>query len=173
MKSAFRNLGIKSKHRKFLVMKAVSPIDGRTYYFVDKCLPFGASISCSHFQRFSNAVRHLVQWKTKQDLVNYLDDYFFAALFKLLCNNQVKEFLAICDMIAFPVSLEKNFLGYYKLTFLGLLIDTINQCVCIPIDKISKAVDLIESILLNSSRKVTLNQLQKVCGFSNFLALSI
>ena len=76
MKSAFRNLGIKKSDWKFLVMKATSPVDGLTYYFVDKCLPFGASISCSHFQRFSNAVKHIVQWRTKKDLVNYLDDFF-------------------------------------------------------------------------------------------------
>ena len=65
MKSAFRNLGIKKNHWKYLVMKAISPLDGKTYYFVDKCLPFGASISCSHFQRFSNAVKHIVCWKKK------------------------------------------------------------------------------------------------------------
>ena len=87
MKSAFRNLGMKKSDWKYLVMKAVSPIDGKTYYFVDKCLPFGASISCSHFQRFSNAVKHIVQWRTKKNLVNYLDDFLFAALRKLLCNN--------------------------------------------------------------------------------------
>ena len=80
MKSAFRNLGISKKDWKYLVMKAVSPIDGRTYYFVDKCLPFGASISCAHFQRFSNAVKHIVCYYTHKELVNYLDDFLFAAL---------------------------------------------------------------------------------------------
>ena len=169
MKSAFRNLGICKKHWKFLIMKAVSPLDGKTYYFVDKCLPFGASISCSHFQRFSNAVKHIVAWRTKKNLVNYLDDYFFAAQLKLLCNNQVKEFLKVCEEIAFPVSLEKTFWASTKLTFLGLLIDTLNQCVCIPIDKINKAVDLILTVLNKDSKKVTLNQLQKICGFLNFL----
>ena len=119
MKSAFRNLGIKKEHWKFLIMKATNPTDGRTYYFVDKCLPFGASISCSHFQRFSNAVGHIVQFRTKKNLVNYLDDFLFAQLFKLLCNRQVDEFPRVCDMIAFPVSLEKNFLGDYQTGFLG------------------------------------------------------
>ena len=61
---------------------------------------FGASISCSHYQRFSNAIKHIVQCRIKSDLVNYLDDYFFAALLKLLCNNQVKEFLNNCDMVS-------------------------------------------------------------------------
>ena len=66
MKSAFRNLGILGKHWRYLIMKAKSPLDGKCYFFVDKCLPFGASISCAHFQKFSDAVAHLVQWKTKQ-----------------------------------------------------------------------------------------------------------
>ena len=40
---------------------------------------------------------------------------------------------------------------------------------CIPVEKVDKAVALIPSILDKKSRKVTLNQLQKVCGFLNFL----
>ena len=136
MKSAFRNLGMKKEDWKFLVMKATSPLDGKTYYFIDKCMPFGASISCSHFQRFSNAIKHIVQYRTKRCVVNYLDDFLFAALLKLLCNNQVKEFLEVCSMINFPVSLEKTFWAATCMTFLGLLIDTVNQCVAIPIDKI-------------------------------------
>ena len=60
MRSAFCNLGMCLKHFKYLVMKAKSPIDGKIYYFVDKCLPFRASISCAHFQRFSNAISHII-----------------------------------------------------------------------------------------------------------------
>ena len=53
MKAAFRNLGISPRYFKYLVMKARNPEDGKWYYMVDKCLPFGASISCSLFQSFS------------------------------------------------------------------------------------------------------------------------
>ena len=169
MKSVFRNLGIKADHWKYLVMKAKSPVDGKIYYFVDKCLPFGASISCSHFQRFSITIKHIVQWRTKKSLVNYMDDFFFAHILKLLCNSQVNEFLRVCDSIKFPVSLEKTYWATTQLSFLGLLIDTVSQCVCIPVDKVQKAVNLIRLILENKSKKVTLNQLQKVCGFLNFL----
>ena len=142
---------------------------GKTYYFMDKCLPFGASISCSHFQRFSNAVEHIVQWKTKKNLVNYLDDYLFAALMKMICNDQVRSFLQVCEQISFPVSLEKTFWATTKLVFLGILIDTINQCCWIPIEKVAKAVTIITTVLEKKSKKVTLNQLQKICGFLNFL----
>ena len=169
MQSAFRNLGMKKKDWRYLVMKAKSPIDGKVYYFVDKCLPFGASISCSHFQRFSNAVKHIVQWKTQKNLVNYLDDFLFAALMTLLCNNQVRIFLEVCSMINFPVSMEKTFWATKSMTFLGMLIDTVNQCVAIPIDKIQRAIEMINEVLNKRSKKITLNQLQKICGFLNFL----
>ena len=55
------------------------------------------------------------------------------------------------------------------MTFLGLLINTINQCVSIPIEKIRKAKQLINDVLQKKSKKLTLNQLQKICGFLNFL----
>ena len=59
-KSAFRNLWIWALDWPLLIFMAVLPLDGRVYYFVDKCLPFGASISCSHFQHFSDAVAHIL-----------------------------------------------------------------------------------------------------------------
>ena len=60
MEAAFRNLRIKRCHFRYLVMVARNPDDGELYWFFDKCLPFGASISCSHFQRFSNCVAFMV-----------------------------------------------------------------------------------------------------------------
>ena len=81
----------------------------------------------------------------------------------------MKEFLKVCQMIRFPVSLEKTFWATNYLTFLGLLIDTLNQCVCIPTEKILKAKDLIGQVLGKKSKKMTLKQLQRICGFLNFL----
>ena len=112
MKSAFRNLPIKPEDWMLLVMMAKSPKSGKTYFFVDKCLPFGASISCSHFQRFSNCVAFICFKKTGKRVNNYVDDFFFTALLKALCNGQVYEFLNISEQINFPVVLEKNGLGH-------------------------------------------------------------
>ena len=66
MSSAFRHFCIRKKDWKYLVMKAQHPKNGKFYYFVDKCMPFGASISCAHFQAFSDAVAHLVTYRTKK-----------------------------------------------------------------------------------------------------------
>ena len=99
IKSAFRNLCMRIQDLKWLVMKCESPIDGKTYYFIDKCLPFGASISCSHFQAFSDAVAHIVKVKSKMENVNYLDGFLFVALLLALCNAQVNTFLDVCKAI--------------------------------------------------------------------------
>ena len=171
MKAAFRNLGMAKQFWPYLIMKAKNPDDGLWYYFVDKCLPFGASISCAHFQAFSNSIAHIVRYYTKRECINYLDDYLFAALIKAICDGQVKTFLDICKQINFPVSLEKTFWGTTRLTFLGLLIDTVLQCVCVPVEKIEKAKELISQIRYR--RTVTIHQLQKLCGFLNFVCRAV
>ena len=76
VRSAFRNLGICPEHWKYLIMKAESPVDGKTYYFINKALPFGHSISCALFQTFLNGVAHVVMFYMQKKLVNYLDDYY-------------------------------------------------------------------------------------------------
>ena len=75
LQRAFRMLPIKKDHWPWLIFKASHPITNQEWFFVDKCLPFGASISCAHFQHFSNALRHLIQFLTGRSyhVVNYLE----------------------------------------------------------------------------------------------------
>ena len=62
------------------------------------------------------------------------------------------KFLDICESIKFPVSMEKTIWACNCMTFLGLLIDNLNQCVCIPLDKIKKTLDMIQNILDRKSK---------------------
>lgn len=84
LSSAFRVLPLKIICFKWLVLKAEDPRDGKVKFFVDKCLPFGASISCLHYQRFSNALQHILEYKAgkvgKNAITNYLDDFLFLAV---------------------------------------------------------------------------------------------
>ena len=169
MRSTFRNLGMSVIQFKFLVMKARSPFDGKWYYFVDKCLPFGAAISCAHFQTFSNVVGHIVQVKIQKKIINYLDDFLFVAIFKVWCDDQIRMFLEVCELIKFLVSMEKAFWGEKCVVFLGLLLDTVNRVVCVPEDKIQKAINLIEAMIWQKNSKMTVKQMEQLCGFLNFL----
>ena len=167
MKSAFRNLGISKKFWPLLILMARNLVDRKMYYFIDKCLPFGAAISCAHFQCFLNAVAHILHSRTGYKSPNYLDDFLFIAFLTETCNGLVKEFLAICEAINFPVSMEKSCWGTTILTFLGMLLNSETQTVSVPADKIAKALMLIVDIM--SHRKTTVKKLQKLMGFINFL----
>ena len=172
MKSAFRNLGIRPDQYCWLLIRAKCPLDGQFYWFLDKCLPFGASISCSHFQRISDCIAHIVKHKNKGKIpINYLDDYFFVAMYTRLCNEQIDNFLKVCEEIAFPVSLEKTFWASTILVFLGLLIDSEKQLVAIPADKVERAKILVNQIL--NKKKAMVKELQKLAGFLNFLCRCI
>ena len=173
MKSVFRNLCVSKCDYWLLVMRCTNPHDNKDYYFFDLCLPFGHSKSCNLFQRFSNAIAHVVKFRTHKDLVNYLDDYFFCSLLKLLCNNQVRQFISICEYICFPVNMEKTYWGTTRMVFLGMLIDTVLQMVFVPVEKVEKATQMINEILNNKKHKATLLQIQRICGFLNFLGKSV
>ena len=169
MARAFRNIPLMIKEFMLMVMKAKHPISGEWFYFVDKCLPFGSSISCAIFQAFSDAIAFLVTNRTNKPVVNYLDDYFFAALKKWLCDWQVNQFLDICSSINFPVSMEKTVWGTTILTFLGLLLNTETQSVSVPFDKVQKALELMDYYLDRKNKKTTVQRAQQLCGLLNFL----
>ena len=143
MKSAFRNLAILLRQYKYLVMFAVSPWDNKPYFFIDKCLPFGVSISCAVFQRFSNAIAHLTYCRSLKLPVNYLDDFCFMHLLQEKCDSQVCQFLDICEAIRFPVSMEKTYWSMQFLSFLGFLIDTVSQIISVPVDKFKRLSTLL------------------------------
>ena len=86
-------------------MKAWDPLTRIWKYFVDKCLPFGASISCALFQKFSDALRFLREKRLNVpgQITNYLDDFFFIALLLSICNNMIHQFIALCNEIGVPI----------------------------------------------------------------------
>ena len=167
MSMAFRNVPLSRRSWRFFILKAEHPVTKKFYYFVDKCLPFGSSKSCKIFQDFSDSVAHIFRPRTGIMTLNYLDDYFFVALLKAVCDGQVQQFLDICNQIRFPVSIEKTYWGRTVLVFLGLMIDTIEQVVRIPKEKIDKALAMTEELLVK--KKGTVLQIQKLCGTLNFL----
>ena len=92
LSSAFRVLPLKIWCLCCLVFKAIDPRDGRMKYFMDKCLPFGASISCSHYQNFSDVLRYIMDYRAGgkgRAITNYLDDFLFLALMRAMCNNMI------------------------------------------------------------------------------------
>ena len=149
LKSAFRVVPIKRKHWWILILKCEDPESGETYYFVDKCMPFGASISCAHFQRLSNALRHIVETMEKafNSITNYLDDFLFIHFLRSVCENLMIRFMQICNQINFPVAEEKTDWPDTLVTFLGLLLNGKNFTLMITEEKKSKTLSLLHTAM--------------------------
>ena len=94
----------------------------------------------------SDAVAHIFRTKTLQDLINYLDDYFFVDYIKRACDDQIREFLKICEQINLPISAKKTYWSTTQLIFLGILLDTVRQMVFVPQEKVDKAIELITAV---------------------------
>ena len=169
MSMAYRHLPLNRESWRWLIYKVYHPVTGKAWFFVEKNLCFGCSISCKIFQDFSDSVSFITSFVTGEPNVNYLDDYFFEALIKSMCNGQMSVFLDICNEIKFPVALEKTYWGTTLLTFLGLLLDTVNQVVCILVEKIQKVLNMVRFFINKKNQKVTVHQVQKLCRFLNFL----
>ena len=109
MSSAFRHVPLACDQWWLLVMMTMHPITRKIFYFVNKCLPFGAAISCAIFRAVSDAIAWIVACRTKKPNVNYLDDYLFASALKSMCDYQIRIFLEVCEQIRFPVAMEKTY----------------------------------------------------------------
>ena len=154
-------------------MMAEHPESKKKFYFIDLCLPFGSSRSCALFQKFSDAMKHIAEYKMSAIIFmpvaisNYLDDFLFIALCLEICNGMVKQFLLVCDTVGCPVSLEKTEYASSLIIFLGVLLNGHRRLLAVPTEKRTKAINLINWAI--DKKKVTIKFVQQLTGTLNFL----
>ena len=176
--STFHILPIKISQRCYLVMKIKHPVTRIICYFIDKCLPFGASISCANFQSFSDALKHVIDWKADKALLtpvpvttNYPDDFLFIAIAKFICNQMMRLFLEICKTVGCPISMDKTEWSTELIVFLGVLLNGMTLMLSTLHDKRIKVINLLKWGI--EQRKVTIHYIQKLTGTLNFLNRAI
>ena len=145
LRSAFRILPILPKQRHLLLLKARDPESGVMKFFIEKNLPFGASISCKRFQDFSDCLHHVVEYVTSRRyaVTNYLDDFLFISTDEAACNALVRSFLQLCKRIGCQEALDKTEWASTLIIFLGILLDGANKSLSLPIAKRDKALHLL------------------------------
>jgi hypothetical protein len=128
----------------------------------------GCSISCSTFEHFSTFIHWLVsQEHGSQNSDHYLDDFFFAGH----CKRLMKTFDRVCERLGVPIAKEKTEGPMTKMEYLGLTLDTIEMWVKIPDNKVQELLKQIN--LIAYSKKVTLKQLQSLCGILAFCSRAL
>ena len=169
--STFRLLLIKISQHCLLLLKARHPKTHVLYYFVNKCLLFGSSISCAPFQLFSDALVAIFESRLHLKVTNYLDDFLFMSVSEQQCNYMVRTFITLCDQIGCTVSMEKTEFASPLMTFPGVLLDGRNHLLAVPLEKRVKAINVFNLII--SQKKVTVKTIQKLTGLLNFLHRAI
>ena len=171
--SAFRILPLRPNCYCLLILKARNPITNEWEFYVEKNLPFGHSISCSHFQRFSNGLRHIYEHMLGVSMisVNYIDDFLFLAPSQAVCNARVRFFLNLCEKLGIPVALEKTEWARTEIVFLGILLDGKRKVLDIPEDKRTKALGWLNHLL--GKKSCTVKELEKFTGILNFLTRAV
>ncbi|XP_046544805.1 uncharacterized protein LOC124255010 [Haliotis rubra] len=111
-------------------------------YYFDKCLPFGCSISCSVFEKFSTFLQlHILRQLPNRQLMHYLDDFLTGGRHG---SGECEQNLGTCLMalsdFGVPIAHEKTLGPATCLTFLGLEIDTGNMQVRIPTGTLGERV---------------------------------
>lgn len=136
-------------------------------YYYDKCLPMGCASSCQMFERFSTGLHWIGQSFMLQGVMfHILDDFLIVAQTKELTDYNLKTFLHICKEIGIPMAPDKTIGPDTSITFLGIELDTVKQEARLPQDKLSKCLEIICEFL--HRKKVTLKELQSLCGLLNF-----
>lgn len=135
-------------------------------FYMDRVMQMGCSSSCQIFQAFASAVQWIAMTKLQIPSVNYLDDFMFGSMARTVGTEDLKRFLSMCEDIGIPIAQKKTFYPNTTMTFLGLEIDTIQNQVRLPADKLKNCVEEIRELLKHKSTR--LRKLQSVIGLLNF-----
>lgn len=141
-------------------------------FYFDKALPFGASISCITFERFSRFLEFCAKLKLQSTkLIHYLDDFLGGDKTLESCSYGLDIFKNTMSELGVPLAEEKTQGPVEVLVFLGLELDSNKMTVKIPLEKIQEVVIKIKDIL--SHQKSTLKKVQSLIGSLNFCCRAI
>lgn len=160
VKKAFRILPLHPNERHLFVFR------WNDEYYVDLAVQMGCASSCQIFERFSSALEWIGRYKLGLNSVHILDDFLLVSPSREVGQVHLQSFVDMCADVGVPLAPEKTFPPDTTMVFVGFEIDTVQEMVRLPQDKLEKCRREIETLL--SSQKTTLRQLQSVTGLLSF-----
>lgn len=90
-------------------------------FYVDKCVPFGCSISCNLFNRFADSLAHIIKFNAKtSNLMHYLDDFLGGGEANTSkCEQLMQIFKQTMEKLGIPLADDKTEGPATILIFLG------------------------------------------------------
>ena len=161
IKSAFRIIPIHPEDYHLLGMQ------WKGMYYYDRCMPMGCRSSCKTFEMLSTAVEWIARNKLGiASMIHLLDDFLIVNRSRDLCSQQLELFTRTCAYLGIPIAPEKTVGPSTVLSFAGIELDTNTMEARLPLDKVAKCSNCIDSFLRR--KRVTLKELQSLLGLLNF-----
>ena len=134
--------------------------------YVDAVLPMGLRSAAMPCQRVTNAIAYIMATKGFIT-INYLDDFGMAEKADR-CNEGFQTLGNVLQELGFEESLEKAVAPITRMSFLGILIDTVSLTLEIPEEKL-KEISLLVKIWLEK-KSATRHQMESIIGKLKFVA---
>lgn len=146
-------------------------VNGKTVYYVDTKLPFGAKASPTIFHRLSQSVKRMMIRKGHEHIVAYQDDFLVMGSTYQECYDIWMALQTLLEDLGFKLSIEKLIKPTTCITFLGIEIDSKNMCVRLPLDKLDNIRTIVGQFL--GMKRATKRQLQQLAGKLNFASRAV
>ena len=129
--------------------------------YVDRALPFGLRSAPKIFTAVADMIAWAFHTAGIQDQIHYLDDFLFFSL-PASATNPLQSAMAMLEYLGVPVAREKVEGPACRVTFLGIVIDTVAFELRLPHTKIEKLQGLLEA--WTGSKAHTRKELESLLG---------
>ena len=159
-------LDLKSAYRMVPVHELDRPLLGIQWkgsIYTDTALPFGLRSAPLIFTAVADGLTWAMWCCGVEKVIHYLDDFFFCGpVGSSACHAYLHIAIELCSLLGFPVASNKVEGPVTTITFLGLELDSVNQQVRLPQEKLRRIKTLIHQWL--NHRTVSKRQLQRLLG---------
>ena len=167
LSSAYRSVPIHPYCYELMGLSWVFEGDSKPTFIVDTRFAFGLAKAPQYFQRIGNAIVRYMR-KNGYKVVCYLDDYLIVDENENHCREGYEFLLKVLQMLGFEINFKKVQAPVQKIVFLGIEIDSVNQCLSLPESKLSEL--RLELVKWQVKNKATKHELQSLIGKLNWAA---
>ena len=136
-------------------------------FYIDTRLPFGSRSSPFIFNQFADALLWILMTIFGIPfIIHYLDDFLICNVNHTSCKDNMDVMQSAFSKLGVPLAPEKVIGPAQVITYLGIEIDSIHQCIRLPSEKLNEIHELLR--LWADKKKCTKRELLSLIGLLSF-----
>jgi hypothetical protein len=162
LKSAYKSAELNKNNYEYTGIKWQFPDSQTPTFLVDTRLPFGARKSPAIFNRITQAVKRMMFRRGFTVVIVYLDDFVVAAETFEQCLEAFNALIALLRSLGFQINWKKVVDPCTKLTFLGVLVDSVAGIISLDPPKLASLVTTLQGFC--KRKRATRRNLESLAG---------